>query len=180
MNTLKEAKEYIAKTKEFKLFHNNEPYDKDEDYFFVDYWNRRDLSWVRASYLTMPYVSGASKQCQMDEHRREIAKSDGDKVYPRPTIRVNSERYLDLPYENWNEELACYVPDDLENNRTKLYGGRFESAIYQTGQLPLIRFDDETKEDWFKRIKTDKRTSDRYKHLDFVDGKFIKIEKEAK
>jgi len=172
MNTLKEAKEFIAKTKEFNIWHNNEPYDKNKEYFFVDYWNRSNRSWVRSSYLTMDYVSGASKQCQVNT----LVRKHGEQ---RTDFRVNSERYLDLPYQIWNEELDCYVPDDKENNRTKLYGGRFETTIYQTGQLPLIRFDDETKEDWFKRIKTDERTSDRYKNLDFVDGKFIKIGKEA-
>ncbi len=174
MQTLKEAKEFIAKTKEFRIWHNNEPYDKDTEYFFVDYYDRCTLSWVRSSYLTLGYVRGACKQCQIDTLHRHR-----DRNPRRTNFRVNSERYLDLPYQIWNEELDCYVPDDKENNRTKLYGGRFETTIHQTGQLPLIRFEDETKEDWFKRIKSDPRMQYHYEDLDFVDGKFIKIEKEA-
>ena len=173
MKTLKEAREFLASNKKpYVIISSKKLFDEKEEYYMVDYQNVKDCAWVRHPFATISDIP----TIQTWAHISSISKSDNKGSVD---FRVIPERHLDKPYELWNEELQCWVPDDLGTRRTYLFDARYEFAvILQTGQLSLMRYKDESKEDWFKRIKSDPRMEGCYKKLDFVDGKFIKINEE--
>ena len=173
MKTLKEAREFLATNKEpYEIISSNELFDTKKEYYMVDYHNVKDCAWVRHPFATISEIGSIEGRAQLTSFDKRGQRGSID-------FRVIPERHLDKPYELWNEELQCWVPDDLGTRRTYLFDARYEFAvILQTGQLSLMRYTDESKEDWFKRIKSDPRMKGCYKKLDFVDGKFIKINEE--
>ena len=173
MKTLKEAREFLSSNKKpYVIISSKELFDEKKEYYMVDYQHVKDCAWVRHPFATSTEISNIQTWAELRSFDKGGNKGLVD-------FRVIPERLLDRPYELWNEELQCWVPDDLGTRRTYLFDARYEFAvILQTGQLSLMRYTDESKEDWFKRIKSDSRMEYHYEDLDFVDGKFIKINEE--
>ena len=179
-------KEFLAEnTKDRKMVNGSgETYDPNIDYYSIDYHCTKDCRWVRNSFsklddLRWMGVNGFAK---------------GESVYETAKdFRVLPEKWLSEPRKIWIEEINSYVPD-FETNRQFIFDNRYEdSAVLNTGQQSLGQLveDEETKEEWFNRIKEDPRmkkkfakkgeeggwkySDGQYAHLSIVDGKWVRV-----
>ena len=167
-------KEFLAEnTKDRKMVNGSgETYDPNIDYYSIDWHCTKQCRWIRNSFVQLHElrfygVNGFAK---------------GESVYETAKdFRVLPEKWLSEPRKIWIEEINSYVPD-FETNRQFIFDNRYEdSAVLNTGQQSLGQLveDEETTDEWFKRIKEDPRMknlfSGEYKHLNFVNGKWVRV-----
>ena len=135
-------------------------YDPNQTYWMVDFTSKQQLKWWRNPYQTLEQVA-------------ELAQgAEGD----TDDFRVLSEDYLDLPRENFDTALDCYVPE-IFSNRFFFFDGRNENvAHFISGKPSLCKSNEEDLETWFKRIDADPRTEyTRWKGaVEVKDGKFVR------
>ena len=70
-------------------------------------------------------------------------------------LRITPERELARLHQVFNEETNQYE-DDIINYRTYIFDGRYDIDEKWTGVKSLNKQDDETLEDWKKRVATAK------------------------
>ena len=163
---------------------SGDTYDPNIEYYSIDWHCTKDIRWVRNPFVPLTelrfmLIQGLSK----GESVFEIARD----------FRVLPEKWLSEPRKQWNPEINSYVPD-FETNRQFIFDNRYEdSAVLNTGQQSLGQLveDEETKEEWFNRIKEDPRIRKKflkkgeeggmkhfdgeYSHLSIVDGKWVRV-----
>ena len=133
------------------IYYDN-PYDPKKEYYFVDYHCAYDCRWVRSPYRTWDEVIQIVKELN-GSFGFDI---EGQKVVRFPQdLRITPERELARLHQVFNEETNQYE-DDIINYRTYLFDGRYDIDEKWTGVKSLNKQDDETLEDWKKRVATAK------------------------
>ena len=124
------------------------PYDPNKEYYFVDYHCSYDCRWVRSPYNTweevVEIVKSLNSQWGFDKGDKRMVRFVKD-------LRITPESELAELHQVFNEETNKYE-DDIINNRTYRFDGRYDIDEKWTGVKSLNKEDDETLEDWKKRV----------------------------
>ena len=124
------------------------PYNPEQEYYFLDYFCNYEIRWVRSPYLTWEQVVEQVKQLNacwgFDKGDQRVVR------FPM-RLRITPENQLAELHQVFNEETNQYE-DDIINYRTYLFDGRYDIDEKWTGVKSLNKQDDETLEDWKKRV----------------------------
>jgi len=133
------------------IYYDN-PYDPKQEYYFVDWHCAYECRWVRCPYKTWDEVVALVKQLNgqfgFDKEGNKMVRFAQD-------LRITPERELARLHQVFNEETNQYE-DDIINYRTYIFDGRYDIDEKWTGVKSLNKQDDETLEDWKKRVATAK------------------------
>ncbi len=124
------------------------PYNPEQEYYFLDYFCNYEIRWVRSPYLTWEQVVEQVKQLNacwgFDKGDQRVVR------FPM-RLRITPEDQLAELHQVFNEETNQYE-DDIINNRTYLFDGRYDIDEEWTGVAYLNKKEEETLEDWKKRV----------------------------
>ena len=126
----------------------DKPYDPNEEYYFLSYFYRYNIQYVRIPYLTWAQVVKEVNELNQSfgfdpEGKRRFNFWYGLKITP--------EKELAELNRIWDEEKEEYFDDTL-TKREALYGGIYSVDSNWTGWEDLTKQKDEKLEDWKNRV----------------------------
>ena len=133
-------------------------YQKENEYYFVDYLDQTQCRWVRTPSQTMEGVLNIMHF--IEENNVEVKN-----------FRVLPEKWLsELKESEYDQEKNCYKLDEI-TNRVHLFGNREEQFAEKFfGVEGLSRMKDESKQEWCARLTTLQKNDD--ERLKFVNLHF--------
>ena len=135
------------KPKEIGIYFDT-PYNPDLEYYFVDYHDAYDCRWVRCPYLTINQVHKIVEDIFLSWG----FDKEGIGVTPLiQRLRITPEKELAQLRQKWNEETQKYE-NDVINERTYRFGGRYDVDEEWVGVPSLNKKDTETQEEWEERV----------------------------
>ena len=151
-----------------KIIGKSEQYDPTVDYYFVDYKVISLPRWIRSPFCTIGEVRDILESLPYVWDNKADNKSGQRMEFNVRDIRVQSEKELSELHQDWDEENQKWV-DSPYTKRQVIFGQRYEDgAVLTTGEASLSKQEDESQEEWEKRVK-DTRDIRRFKEREHTD-----------